>query len=225
MASCVRRLRVRCIIGLMLMAGLPGAQASAAGLEASVSEQAPPAELPAAIQETLAAEKITVSKDGAAVAEIWFPREAPSGGAAGMALGINFSRFPLGGLLGVIRLHSSWNDYKNFPVPAGLYTLRYGEQPADGNHTGITVYRDYAMLIPYEEDVEEPPYSQPDLNRLSREATGTPHPAIMALFPIWDEVEGIQIVANEIDQPTLVWHAGGLQVGFVLEGHGELEGY
>ncbi len=200
--------------------------AEAGTLQLAVSEEPPPADLPQAIRDALQPQKHTVSKDGNTAVEFWFPGEVEASGAGGMALGVNFNQFQTGAFLGIVRLVSTWHDYKNKPIEPGLYTLRYGQQPADGNHTGITLYRDYVILLPAELDEEpETRFGQPDLNQLSRLATGTPHPGIMALFPIWDEVEGAQIVPNEIDQPTLVHHWGGLQIGFVLEGHGELEGY
>ncbi len=200
--------------------------AAAGSLELATSEQPPPAGLSESVAGALEPARFSVSSGGETRAEFWFVRELDTGGMGGMQLGVNFGTLPLGALLGVVNLAAEWRDYKDSPIPAGLYVLRYGQQPADGNHTGITVYRDYAMLIPVEADeaaLEE--YSQPRLNESSRRSTGTPHPGIMALFPIWDPVEKPQLLENEIGQPTLVWVAGDLQIGFVVEGHGELEGY
>ncbi len=215
------------VFGLALLSSLSIASGGAPGeLELASSNEPPPAELPAELRDALPSQSFKVTSSGELQAEFWFAKEPPSGGMGGMALGVNFNQFPVGGLLGVVRLDVTWRDYKNLPIAPGLYSLRYGQQPADGNHTGITLYRDYAMLVPAGQELgADFAGAQPELDRLSRDSTGTPHPGVMALFPIWDPVDGVQIVPNEIGQPSLVWHFDEVQAGFVLQGHGELEGY
>ena len=58
----------------------------------------------------------------------------------------------------------------------------------------------------------------------STAATRTPHPAVLALFPIWEELSEPGLVRNEMDQWTLAVPVGSINptVGFVVEGHGEI---
>jgi hypothetical protein len=126
-------------------------------------------------------------------------------------------------LIGVVKLAEEWSDYKGMPIPAGVFTLRFGREPADGNHMGVSIYRDFLQLIPAAEDkVLSAEFSNDELNELSSKASGTPHPAVMALFPVWDEISETSLVKNEIDQWTLAWKDGDVTLGMVVEGHGEM---
>jgi len=54
------------------------------------------------------------------------------------------------------------------------------------------------------------------------EATGVPHPGVMALYPMWDEVsETPAMMKNEMDQWSLVVQRDELVMALVVEGHGE----
>ena len=141
-------------------------------------------------------------------------------------LGVNFGVFENGALLGVVRLSDQWRDYKNTPVKAGVYCLRYATQPADGDHTGSTFYRDFLLLLPAATD--QNPEAQLTLGQLvdlSRKASGTTHPAVMGLFPVWELPDQNSVLKNELDQPMLVLKGRDLALGIVLSGHGEIEGY
>lgn len=164
-----------------------------------------------------------VSVDGSKLARFWFRKELPAGASGAAPLGINFNQLSSGELFGVVELVAEWTDYKDKPVPAGVYTLRYAIQPADGNHTGVSPYRDYLLLLPAKDDQDASMEFDADkLNHLSTEASGTNHPAVLALFPIWDEVEKTSMVENELGQPTLAVKLGGKTFGLVVQGHGEM---
>ena len=89
---------------------------------------------------------------------------------------------------------------------------------------GVSIYRDYVILVPAADDTAVDVDWAPELLwEKSKAATGTPHPAILALFPIWDEMSEPGIVLNEADQLTLAVPLAPVSptVGFVFEGHGE----
>lgn len=183
----------------------------------------PPSEVSESIRQVLSPESYQVKIGGKLVAEFWMRKEVPSGGAAGGGLGFNFQEIPFGAVLGVVRLPSDWTDYKELTIPPDVYTLRYGQMPADGNHMGVAVYRDFAQLVPAREDSDAgAEYDFDQLVDLSAPATGTPHPAVMAIFPVWDEVAETSLVKNELDQWTLAWKTENKTIGFVVEGHGEM---
>ena len=182
----------------------------------------PPAEVAEGIRSSLSTDSYQVKIGGKLVAEFWMRKEVPTG-PAGTGLGFNFQEIPFGAVLGVVRLPSEWADYKELTVAAGVYILRYGQMPADGNHMGVAVYRDFAQLIPAGEDRElGSEYDFDQLVDLSARATGTPHPAVMALFPVWDDIKETSLVKNELDQWTLAWKLEDRTIGFVVEGHGEM---
>jgi hypothetical protein len=154
--------------------------------------------------------------------EFWLVRELPLDPTLSPGLGVTFGQIPRSTLIGVVRLHQTWTDYKVQRIPAGLYTMRWEIRPDDGNHMGVSYYRDFVMLVPVGSDTEADaryPYSQ--LMDLSNEASGTHHPASMAVFPIWDEIGEPQVMNNELNQPMFVAKIGDSVLGFVLEGHGD----
>jgi hypothetical protein len=56
----------------------------------------------------------------------------------------------------------------------------------------------------------------------SNQASGVPHPAVLALFPVWEEVSGPTLIQNEMDQWTIAVKLGDQVFGFVVLGHGEV---
>lgn len=175
----------------------------------------PPAELAPAVRSELVTEGVKAGS-----LEIWL-RSAPPLGEAREGLGIGFGRLTPGALAGVARLTADWTDYKGQRIAAGLYTLRYAIEPADGNHMGVSAYRDFFLLVPAADDPGPAAVPGPeDLYALSTKASRTHHPATLALFPV-DRVEKPAGVVNEAGQPTLAIPFGPLTVGIVVEGKGE----
>lgn len=168
---------------------------------------------------------LQVTMDGQPLADFWLRADVPLAETPSSELGVAFGQLPLGTLLGVVRLGETWSDYKDTQVPAGVYTLRYGVNPADGNHMGVGLYRDYLLLVPVADDTTlAVDWDPKQLWERSRAATGTPHPAVLALFPMWDEVSEPTLVKNEMDQWTVAVPLGSLspQLGLVVQGHGEI---
>lgn len=176
----------------------------------------PPDTLAPALRSELAPEGVKAGS-----LEIWL-RSAPPLGGTREGLGIGFGRLTPGALAGVVRLASDWSDYKGQKIAAGLYTLRYGIEPADGNHMGVSAWRDFLLLIPAADDPGPAAIPGPDdLSALSTKASRTHHPAVLALFPV-DRAEKPAGAVNEAGQPTLAIPFGPLTVGIVVEGKGEM---
>lgn len=176
----------------------------------------PPGDLAPALRSELAAEGVRAGS-----LEIWL-RSSPPLGEEREGLGIRFGRLTPGALAGVVRLASDWSDYKGQKIAAGLYTLRYAIEPADGNHMGVSAWRDFLLLIPAADDPGPAAIPGPDdLNALSTKASRTHHPATLALFPV-DRVEKPAGAVNEAGQPTLAIPFGPLTIGIVVEGKGEM---
>ena len=188
------------------------------------TDAAPPESVSAEIREALGPKALQVVTDGKSLADFWLRPEVPVTEAATAELGVGFGHLRQCTLLGVVRLSEAWSDYKDKPIAAGVYTLRYAIQPADGNHMGVALYRDYLLLVPVSDDTTVDVDWSPELLwEKSKTSTGTPHPAVLALFPIWEELSEPVLVRNEMDQWTLAVPVGSVSpnVGLVVEGHGE----
>jgi hypothetical protein len=184
-----------------------------------------PADLPATLGAVLAQPGHRVTKDGKVLAEIWLRAAAPpTGGVNEGALSVEYGALASSALLGVVRFPAPWIDYRETEVPAGLYTMRYWVQPADGDHMGVSQYRDFVMLCPAAEDADpDAVYEQEPLMALSEKASGKTHPAVIALFPIAEEpAGGAVMIRNDLDQPMIAIKGPDRVYGFVLEGHGDL---
>jgi hypothetical protein len=202
-----------------LVATLAGAEPQLAKTEA-----APPETVSAGIQQVLGAGALQVTADGKTLAEFWIRSDVPVMESPSDELGVSFGQLAQGVLLGVVRLGDSWSDYKENPISAGVYTLRYAVMPADGNHMGVALYRDFLLLIPVSDDTTvDVSWDSDELVGMSLGSTGNPHPAVLALFPVWEEPSEPAVVRNEMDQWTLAVPVGSISptLGLVVEGHGE----
>src|SRR5262249_36813905 len=74
-------------------------------------------------------------------------------------------------------------DYRKQKIKPGVYTLRLGFQPMDGDHMGTAPYNEFCLLVPAKMD-EKPDVIDPkELRELSAKAIGGSHPGVLLLFP------------------------------------------
>jgi hypothetical protein len=140
--------------------------------------------VPESIRQVLAAKgyRILLDESGPAT-EFWFRKEIPAQPKNASSDAV-YDRISESTLVGVVHFTRGFNDYRGQSVPAGFYTLRYALMPNDGNHLGVAPSRDFLLLIPASADPG--PQTMPkfqDLVALSRQASGTKHPAPMSLLP------------------------------------------
>jgi hypothetical protein len=175
------------------------------------------------IASALSPEGFRFSVEGKTVAEFWFRKELPLKDSPRGGLAVSFKKLETGTLVGVVKLSAPWSDYKGQSIPEGVYTLRYGVQPADGNHMGVSFYRDYLLLVAAAEDKElTTDFALEELAPLSFSASRTSHPAVLSLFPVQKEVSGPELSKNEIGQWMVAVKVGSLTLGLVLIGQGEV---
>lgn len=210
------------IIILFLVAGsivaVAADDASVSGTSAAV-----PDDFSAPVQEALKEQGYELQVGGTPIANFWFSQELTFAESASNELGVSFGKLQPGSFVGIVELLEPWRDYKDSSIPAGSYTLRYGVQPADGNHMGVSYYRDFLLLSPAGQDADpDGVYSYGELVALGTQAAGTPHPAVMALFPLYEEVTELKLVKNDLDQWTIAVPFDSVTLGVVVQGHGEI---
>ena len=174
----MRVMRLRSLIHtlpVLLLASLPllaEYQATSSG--------APPSEVAPAIAAALQQDGAKITNNGKPYAEIWLRKQAPSDGKAD-ELGVTMPGIPTGALLGVIRFDGQGSDRRGQQIKPGVYTLRYGLIPVNGDHQGAAPQRDFLVLAPAANDkdlAKNPPFEE--LVEMSKKASGTPHPAVMS---------------------------------------------
>ncbi len=180
-----------------------------------------PSDVPAAISAALDPNGFKITADGKTLGEFWIRKEVPAAASAEAALGVNFGTIPASAFLGMAKI-SSWSDYKGQVIPAGVYSLRYGLLPADGNHMGVSQHRDFLLLVPIGSDAD--PSAMPakeELYKLSAKASGTNHPAVLSLFPVFEDLTEPKMMQNDAGQWMVAVPVGSSKIGIVVVGHGE----
>jgi hypothetical protein len=162
---------------LLALAGAASAQDK---LAVKVEDTPTPKELADPVRALLDTRAMTVTDDkGKAIATVWPRKELEARGdvAAG------YTALPETTILGAVRFPDVWVDYRKQKIKPGVYTLRLGFQPMDGDHMGTAPYNEFALLVPADLDKTADPIDVETLHEESTKATTRRHPGIMLLFP------------------------------------------
>ncbi len=124
-------------------------------------------------------------------------------------------------------------DYRDDEIYTGVYTMRFGLQPEDGNHLGTSQYNFFAVLIPV--SMDEDPAGLADHEEMvdaSADDTATAHPVILSLRPVatpggetptlTEPVEEHKALRVKVPAKAEGGDAIDLEFEIVYEGHGEL---
>ena len=170
----------------------------------------PPAELSAGIATSLKpAAKVQL---GAATLDVWLVAKLESGGAG-------WSGVESGALVGALRVTGEYKEIRGKVVKPGVYTLRFGLQPQNGDHLGISTYREFLLLSPAAIDKDPKVLGFDGVVALSKEVIGTAHPASLSLDP----PEGapgavLSTYNNEHGHEGVVLQIGALKFGLIVSG-------
>ncbi len=185
---------------------------------------AAPADVPAAIESVLDSQGVRVTNgQGATICEVWMRKDLPSSANPNTSPDVMFGTLPEGAFLGVVHFPSGTSDFRSQTIKAGFYTLRYGLIPQDGNHMGVNPSRDAFVMGPIAADPgPDKVLAFDDLVKLSRQASGTPHPGFLVGAP----PSGNTFPAVTKDDAgdwnlQIKGHAssGDLPLGFTIVGH------
>jgi hypothetical protein len=144
---------------------------------------APPSQLAANFSGPLSKTGVKIVKsDGSVYCEMWFVSTMPAGPAT-TEQSVSLTTIPLGALLGVIQFPGQGSDRRGQTLNPGLYTMRYGNYPVNGDHQGVAPQRDFLVLSPVAADTAPAPVQgfEP-LMDLSRKASRSPHPAVLSMW-------------------------------------------
>jgi hypothetical protein len=149
-------------------------------------KQAPPSAVSPEIAKVLNTEGYQVlDGEGKPFAEIWLRKDVPATAKPAGAKGvIQFPFLAESELLGVMQLYAEGHDYKDQAVAKGVYTMRYGLQPVNGDHLGVSPFRDYSLLLPASKDRSVTSLPRKQLETQSSEAAGSSHPAVFFMLDV-----------------------------------------
>jgi hypothetical protein len=193
------------------------------------AETAPPKELDKGIADLLSPKAVQFLNKGELVAEVWFRKEVPSGATPQqLKNGLTFEEIPETTLLGAIRFAKAVTDFRKQKIKPGVYTLRLGVQPMDGDHMGTAPSPYFCLAVPAAADKKPGPMKDAkDLQELSMKATGGSHPGVFFLATdvkdpgaapkLVSLSDGLWVVTQRVEA-TAKGQKGTLVIGLTLVG-------
>lgn len=146
---------------------------------------APPAGVTDAIKAVLQPQGVQINDaQGKPFAEVWLRKDVPVTAGNSSDPTIAYAGLKPGTLLGVVHFDTGAGDFRGQKIAAGLYAMRYELIPDDGNHMGVSTYRDFSLLVPVADDPgPSSVLGLMPLVKLSRKSTTTGHPAVFSMVP------------------------------------------
>jgi hypothetical protein len=169
----------------LLLAALGVASAAPAPYTLKVADgAAAPKELAEPIQKLLANRSFQLlDPKGDVVLEFWFRTDVPAKATeAQIANGLTYREIAESTILGAVRVAKQITDFRKQKIVPGVYTLRLGFQPMDGDHMGTAPHSEFSLLSPAAEDKSTATMETKALQEMSAKTTNS-HPGVMLLFP------------------------------------------
>jgi hypothetical protein len=144
----------------------------------------PPKELAEPVQKLLADRCVQLADaKGEVTLELWFRKDVPAKATeAQIKNGLTYREIGESTVLGALRVSKQITDFRKQKIAPGVYTLRLGYQPMDGDHMGTAPYSEFCLLSPAAEDKSAANMETKALQEMSAKTTNG-HPGVMLLFP------------------------------------------
>lgn len=166
---------VSCLLNALALLAAPAGDPSVETLKDPAPEQvAPP------VRAVLSPTGLRVQDGGKPLLDFWFRSSLPSVPAR-TEKGVRYGTIRPGALVGVLRVHEGWTDFRAQKVAPGVYTLRYAVQPDDGDHQELTEARDFLLLSAAADDRGPDPMDWKPLVQQSAKLNGKKHPGVLFL--------------------------------------------
>jgi len=191
------------------------------GLEAQLHTEPVPSDIAAPVKTALAPGGVRAAVGGVTL-DFWWVKSMEVGAAPPA-----WASVEEGTLVGAVRLGGDFRDIRGRIIKAGVYTLRYGVQPDNGDHLGTSPFRDFLLLVPAALDTAVPARGHDDTVDLSKRAIGGSHPAVWSIDPPVTTEPVLSRHTTELGHSAIVVEvpcteggkpAGPLRFGIVLVG-------
>jgi hypothetical protein len=171
------------LLALLSALLLPLCLSSAADLTLKIIDKEPPKELDASIRAKLQPKAMQLLDGDKPACEFWLSAELPlQSKPASLAKALDAVSQTT--LLGAVSVSGARRDYKDNELAAGIYTMRLGLQPQDGDHLGTADFLYFAVLIPAKIDTQlDGITTYKALTKASSKETSSNHPVILSLRP------------------------------------------
>jgi hypothetical protein len=157
-----------------------GPRAAAADYSVKAVEAEPPKELADPVRALLGKKCVQFLDGGTVLSELWFRSEMPLKGDKAEAT--RYDGVAETTVFGAVRVAKQMGDYRKQKIPPGVYTLRFANQPKDGDHMGTAFFSTFLLLTPAKDD-QKPDLMEPEKLHEESAKTTKGHPAVWLLFP------------------------------------------
>ena len=202
-------------LGLIFAVSMALAPASANGVSVTKHTAAPPDDIAAPVKERLAAGGSS-AKVGDATLEFWWVKSLE-------AKSKDWSGVPEGALVGAMRVSSQIKDIRGRNIKPGTYLLRFALQPQNGDHLGVSPYREFMLATQAAEDKDPAPLGHDPAVELAAKTVNITHPAVFSIDPPAATGAPLTVTQNEAGHTAVVFEvpttAGALRFGLILVGH------
>lgn len=205
----------------MLVVSLVASVSAAQGIDAQRHKEPVPSELAAQVRDAIAPGGVRAVAAGVTI-DFWFVKALETGAAPPAWAGV-----AEGALVGAVRIAGDFHDIRGRLIKAGVYTMRYGIQPDNGDHLGTSPWRDFLLLVPAAIDTDLAARGHDGTVDLSKKTIGGSHPAVWSIDPpvtteavlaLHKTELGHQAVIVEVPCSAAGKPAGALRFGVVLIG-------
>jgi hypothetical protein len=186
-----------------LIAAVTSAPVAAQTVSASPLDAGPPEEIATALRTLLTDRGVRVTA-GDATIDFWWVKAlpAPAGGA------FAWSSVAEGTLVGAARVTGKHRDVRGRTIREGVYTLRFGLQPQNGDHLGTSPYREFLLVIQASSDTDPQPLAHETAVELSGISIKSSHPAVLSLDPPVATGEPLSVVTNDAGHQAVIFEVG-----------------
>lgn len=179
-----------------------GAPAAAQVPDVSVGSDAPPAELAPAVADALDP-RGTIIRLGDLQLQFWWVKAlALEGAGSGRS---PWSQVPEGSLVGVVQASGDWSEIRGYPIRPGTYTLRFALQPQNGDHLGISPYREFLLIAPAADDRDPGPVGHDGAVDLAKKASHRAHPASLSIDPPAAPITPLTVTSSEAGHDVVIF--------------------
>ena len=160
-------------VALALVALISGQGA----IRAEAHRDPPPPALASGIRALLAEGGTRAAVSGTQL-DFWFVKSLPVKGTAA-----SWATVEEGTLVGAVRVSSEFRDIRARLIKPGTYTLRYALQPQNGDHLGVSPFREFLLLSPASVDTDAAARGHEATIEMSTKTAGGSHPAVWSIDP------------------------------------------
>lgn len=207
------------MIGLAVVAA--SGPVSAKAVTVAKHAEAPPAEIASPVKALLAPGGATAMV-GDVTVELWWVKSVPVTGD-----GQGFTHVAEGTVVGAMRLSGVFKDIRGRNIKPGVYLLRFALQPQNGDHLGVSPFREFLLATPAAEDTNPQPAGHDNAVELAAKTVGISHPAVLSIHPPLATHPPMTVLQTDMGHTAVIVkvptsrngvEAGSVQFGLVLEG-------